>query len=162
MNSIKSLAPIIDENAKILILGSIPGKQSLEKQEYYGNARNAFWKLMFEIHHTEHIDDYQRRVEFLNENNIAVWDVIESCDRKGSLDSNIKDEKPNNFEQLFANHPNIKHVFFNGAKAFDVFKKKIGFDISDSISFTKLTSTSPANTITFDLKLEQWKVIVDV
>ena len=117
---------------------------------------------MFEIHHTEHIDGYERKVEFLKKNNIAVWDVIESCDRKGSLDSNIKDEKPNNFEQLFANHPNIKHVFFNGAKAFDIFKKKIGFDISDSISFTKLTSTSPANTITFDLKLEQWKVIVDV
>ena len=158
-NPIKSLEPVVDSNAKILILGSIPGKQSLEKQEYYGNPRNAFWKIIYSLHKKYIEDDYDRKIKFIKENNIALWDVIRNCNREGSLDSNIKNEQPNDFENLFNHYPNIECVFFNGAKAHDVFKKQVGFDRFEMIRFEKLTSTSPANTIKFEKKLEQWKII---
>lgn len=158
-NSIKSLEAIVDINSKVLILGSIPGKQSLDKQEYYGNGRNAFWKIIYSLFKTEIDDDYDKRIEFIKQNNIALWDVIKNCDRKGSLDSNIKNERPNDFVSLFKDYPNIKCVFFNGAKSFDVFKKQVGFDQFQTINFEKLTSTSPANTIRFENKLDQWKII---
>lgn len=158
-SSIKSLEPIVDSNSKILILGSIPGKQSLEKQEYYGNARNAFWKIIYSLHEAEMEDDYDKRVEFIKQNNIALWDVIKNCNREGSLDTNIKNEQANDFANFFKDYPNIECVFFNGAKSHDVFKKKIGFDQFESLRFEKLTSTSPANTIKFEHKLEQWKMI---
>lgn len=156
---INSLAPVIDKNSKILILGSIPGKQSLDKQEYYGNNRNAFWKMIYTLYDQVLQDHYRSKIEFIKSKNIALWDVIENCSRKGSLDSNIKDEKPNDFETFFSNYPNLKYVFFNGGKAYDVFKKRVGFNISEDIKFEKLTSTSPANTISFEEKLEAWRVI---
>lgn len=159
MNKIDSLSPIADKNSKILILGSIPGKQSLEKQQYYGNNRNAFWKIIYTLFGGEYKDEYEEKIKFAKKNNIALWDVIENCNREDSLDSNIKNENPNDFESFLKQYPNIKHVFFNGAKAYDVFKKKVGFDRFKHITFEKLTSTSPANTISFDRKLEEWKKI---
>lgn len=159
MKKINSLEPIADENSKILILGSIPGRQSLEKQQYYGNNRNAFWKIIYTLFDGEYQEDYHEKIRFAKKYNIALWDVIENCNREGSLDSNIKNENPNDFESFFKQYPNIKHVFFNGAKAYDVFKKKVGFDSFKNITFEKLTSTSPANTITFVKKLKEWEKI---
>lgn len=159
-DKINSLLPIVNESSKILILGSIPGKQSLEKQEYYGNSRNAFWKIIFSLYDKEIESEYDKKVEFLKEKHIAIWDVIASCNREGSLDSNITNEETNDFESLFKKYPNIKHVFFNGTKAYDVFKKRIGFKLLENIEFEKLTSTSPANTISFEKKLELWNIIV--
>lgn len=159
MNKINSLAPIINKDSKVLILGSIPGKKSLDKQEYYGNDRNAFWKIIYTLYDTELEEDYDKKIDFIQSKNIALWDVIENCNREGSLDTNIKNEKPNDFEKLFKDYPKIKHVFFNGGKAADVFKKRVGFDISKDIEYEKLTSTSPANTIKFEKKLDLWKVV---
>lgn len=158
-NKIESFAPIIDNNTKILILGSIPGKQSLEKQEYYANPRNTFWKILFSLHNENIEEEYNKKTEFLKEKRIGLWDVIKHCHREGSLDSNIKNEEPNDFTTLFKEYPNIEYVLFNGAKAYDVFRKRVGFDISDKITFNKLTSTSPANTITFERKMNEWKII---
>ncbi len=158
-SSIESLGPIVDNNSKILILGSIPGKQSLEKQEYYGNSRNAFWKIIYSLYETDIEDDYDKKIKFVKEKNIALWDVIKNCSREGSLDSNIKNEEPNNFVNLIRRYPNIECVFFNGAKAHDVFKKQLGFDKFSMIKFEKLTSTSPANAIKFERKIEQWQSI---
>lgn len=160
-NEINSLGAIIDKDSKVLILGSIPGKQSLEKQEYYGNNRNAFWKIIYSLYNSEYDSGfgYDEKIKFLKEKNIAVWDVIESCNREGSLDTNIKNEEVNDFEGLFKEYPNIKNVFFNGGKAYDVFKKRIGFEKFQDVEFEKLTSTSPANTITFERKLDMWRVV---
>lgn len=159
MNKINSLAPIINKNSKVLILGSIPGKQLLDKQEYYGNNRNAFWKIIYTLYHAELEEDYDKKIEFIQSKNIALWDVIENCNREGSLDSNIKNENPNDFKPLFKQYPNLRYVFFNGGKAEDVFKKRVGFDLTEDIKYEKLTSTSPANTIKFERKLELWGVI---
>jgi len=159
-NEISSFLPIIDENARILILGSIPGQESLRKQEYYANPRNHFWKILFDLIGAQLPRAYSQRVLLIKKHGIGLWDVIESCSRQGSLDSNIKHENPNDFNWLFSKYPNIKSVFFNGAKAYEVYKKKIGFDLLSGINYEKLPSTSPANTQTYDKKLEEWKKIM--
>lgn len=160
-SSVKSLSPVIDRHAKALILGSVPGKESLEKQQYYANSRNSFWKIIFSLYDFNVEESYNKRIDFIQEKNIALWDVIKVCDREGSLDSNIKNEKPNDFVSLFKEYPNIEFVLFNGTKAYEVFRKQVGFNISDKIIFKKLTSTSPANTISIERKIMEWKIIKD-
>lgn len=163
-NNIKvfSLDPIIDANSQILILGSMPGKESLAKKQYYGNPRNHFWKIICSILKLEVPSDYQTKVEMLKEHKIALWDVIHECERIGSLDSDIKNEEPNNFEDFFKAYPHIKFVGFNGSKAFNVFKKNIGLDILADLDFKRLSSTSPTpgkNVKSYEEKVEDWSIL---
>ncbi len=157
IDRIKSFGPVVDTRTMVLILGSMPGVASLEKQEYYGNIRNTFWKIMFEIFNQDPILNYEQKLDFLRSKRIGLWDMLASCERKGSLDSNISLGVVNDFEKLFRAYPNVKRVFFNGAKAYDIFNKEIGFTCYDNIVFKKLPSTSPANTLRYDFKLEEWK-----
>ena len=83
--------PIADKKATILILGTMPGEESLRKQEYYGNPRNTFWKIMATLFEFEHEEIYEERVKRLKINHIALWDVMQACERLGSLDSAIID-----------------------------------------------------------------------
>jgi len=157
-----SLGPIINQNSQVLILGSMPGVQSLDKQEYYANARNHFWRILTTIFDHEEKGDYGVRISMLHENKIALWDVIHSCQRIGSLDSSIKDEEPNDFKILLKSYPNIKYIIFNGVKAYEVFKKQVGFSSFSDINFIKLPSTSPTpgrNVKSFEEKLKEWNVI---
>ena len=155
---IHSFEPIIDEKCEVLILGSMPGGESLRKRQYYGYERNAFWSIMFNLLNTQATDDYSAKKRMLLENSIALWDVIESCEREGSLDSAIKNLKANDFESLFKKYPNITHVFFNGAKAYDTYRKHIGFD--DTRIYERLPSTSPAHAIKHQAKLEVWQKVI--
>lgn len=157
-----SLPPIIDENTKVLIVGSMPSVQSLEKQQYYGNARNHFWPIIATLVEEEMPDDYAQRVALLKKNGIGLWDSIQSCERQGSLDTNIRNEVANDFAWLFREYPHIKAVLFNGAKAFDVFKKHVGLDRLAGYDYQKMPSTSPIpgkNIKTFEQKIEAWRVI---
>lgn len=151
---IHSFPPIINNECRILILGSMPGVESLRKNEYYGHPQNQFWRIMFDLSGEKLSDDYETKKQLLLEKNIALWDVISNCVRKGSLDSAIKEDMPNDFEQLYIEYSNIKHVFFNGAKAYDTYRRKVGFD--DTKTFIRLSSTSPANAIKYDKKREDW------
>lgn len=160
MSRVRSFSPIIDAKSRILILGSMPGIESLRKQEYYGYPRNQFWNIIYGLFGEPLDNDYERKVAFLRSKGIALWDVIETCSREGSLDSNIKEEKVNDFTGLFEKYPNIKHVFFNGLKAYDIFKKKVGIDYSD-MTFMRLGSTSPANVKKFADKFNEWMIIKD-
>ena len=156
------LPPIVDATTKVLIVGSMPGKQSLEKQQYYGNPRNHFWPIVGEILEIDVPTDYEERIELLRSHGIGLWDTIASCERKGSLDVTIRNEKPNDFKALFKRYPNIKLLLFNGTKAFDVFKKHIGFEVLADRVFKKMPSTSPIpgkNIKSFEGKLEDWRVI---
>lgn len=157
---IESFKPIIDNECKILILGSIPGVKSLELNQYYGHPRNQFWKVLYALFNEEYEDKYDDRVKFLLKHHIAVWDVIRECDRDGSLDSAIKNEDVNDFKYLFEKYSNIKLVFFNGDKAYKTFKKLVGFDF-ENIEFYKLPSTSPAHAISFEKRLEGWNLLKD-
>lgn len=160
---ISSFKPIINKECKILILGSIPGEESLRKQQYYGYPRNHFWKIMFTIFNTEFTDDYDEKTTFLLKNNIALWDVIQNCEREGSLDSNIKNPIPNDINGLLLKYPNIKLICFNGKKAEESFKRYVqkGLERKD-IKTISLPSTSPANTMKFEDKLKIWIETIQV
>jgi len=157
-----SFLPIVDERSRILILGSMPGVESLRLQQYYGHPRNQFWKILYELFYTQISQVYEEKVSFVQSKKIAVWDVIESCYREGSLDSNIREEKANDFGGLFKAYPDIKTVIFNGGKAYETYKKWVGFKATSDLSFHKLTSSSPANTKKYEQKLSEWSVIMDL
>jgi hypoxanthine-DNA glycosylase len=136
----------------------MPSVQSLAANQYYGNPRNAFWKIIFTLFNTPFSTDYEQRKNVLLENRIALWDVLEACVRPGSLDSNIEQEVPNNFNLFLKTHPNIKHIYFNGQKAAAYFKKHI--KLENDYQLTTLPSTSPANAgKSFEMKLKEWSVI---
>ncbi len=156
------LPPVIDLSTKVLIVGSMPGKQSLEKQQYYGNPRNHFWSIIGEVLEIAIPDVYEKRLQLLKSNHIGLLDTIASCERKGSLDAAIRNEKPNNFQRLFEHYPNIELVLFNGTKAYDVFKKHIGFVVLGDRAYQKMPSTSPIpgkNIKSFEDKLKDWQVM---
>jgi len=161
-SKIVSLPPIIDNQSKVLILGSIPSVESLKKQEYYGNKRNHFWTILFTIFQKDPSEDYTEKLSCLKQHHIALWDVIHSCLRAGSLDSNIQKEQPNDLIDLLNQFPNIKFIGFNGGKSYEVFKKHIGLEAIHPVHFMKLPSTSPVpgkNVKSLEQKIEDWKII---
>jgi len=164
---ISGFAPLLGANPRILILGSMPSIASLEKQQYYGKVRNAFWGIMGELFAAGPELDYPERSRKLGHAGVAVWDVLASCVRHGSLDSAIVagSEEVNDVAGLLLRFPQIRHVFFNGRKAEQLFRQKILPQLSaqqrvDSISCTCLPSTSPALAgLDFAGKLQQWQAI---
>ena len=148
--------PLIGESARILILGSFPSVVSREKNEYYGNSKNKFWKIMFEIFDKEFSLDYYKKRELLFEHGIALWDVIERCEIDGSLDSAIKNPVYNTKLLGFIEANGIERVLFNGGNAYIFYKRGIG-DINKII----LPSTSPANArMSYIEKLTIWKRMI--
>lgn len=157
---IESFDPIINKDSEILILGSMPGNESLKQQQYYAHPQNKFWQFIYRIFDKEMDLAYTDRTAFLERNKIALWDVFKYCEREGSLDSNIKNEEINDVAALLEKFKNIKYVFLNGGKAYDQFKKRILPDLKRLIPYMKLPSTSPANnSIPMDKKLNAWKQI---
>lgn len=154
--------PIIDRDCEILILGSMPGEESLRKQQYYGYKRNHFWKIIFALFGQQQVDDYETKKAFLLQHHIALWDVIEQCNREGSSDSNIKNVVPNDFKTLFENYPKLKRVCFNGKKAHELYNRYVLQGVNeDRFIYIVLPSTSPANTTSFEQKLSEWKKVTD-
>ncbi|MFF5996175.1 DNA-deoxyinosine glycosylase [Lysinibacillus sp. KU-BSD001] len=156
------LPPVVNEQTTVLIVGSMPGVKSLEKQQYYGNPRNHFWGIIGELTSTMVPEQYEERLALVKKHGIGLWDVIQACERAGSLDSNIKNEIPNDFVALFKRYPQIQAVFFNGTKAYDVFQKKLGFELLVGKEYYKMPSTSPVpgrNIKTFDQKVEAWRAL---
>lgn len=154
-----SFPPISDKDTQILILGSIPGDKSLELQEYYGHPRNRFWKVISNITCQEEPISYSAKKALLLKSKIGVWDVAHSAVRKGSLDSAIQNEAPNDILSFLSGHPDIKVIGFNGKKAEAMYDKY--FKKMDGILYFSLPSTSPANA---SMRLERlckiWKQLV--
>lgn len=158
---IESFPPIIDDFSRVLILGTIPGKVSLERNEYYGNRNNSFWKIIFQLFNEDFSENYEIKKKILFDNKIALWDVLEGCIRKGSMDSNIRNEKPNDVPGLLEEFPGIQKIMFNGKGAEKFFKKHFGYP--EGYEYFSLPSTSPAyQLISFSDKLERWKIILDL
>lgn len=150
----------------------MPGKASLLAQEYYAHPRNAFWRIMGALlpgQTSLPTLSYAKRVAALKASGIAVWDVLASCTRESSLDSDIDDSTivPNDFAGFFRAHTEIQSVFFNGAKAEHSFRKfvlpSLGDDAkSDARQYQRLPSTSPAHAaLSFEAKLDAWRVVLD-
>ncbi len=162
MTRIESFPPIAAKNAKILILGTMPGEASLKAQQYYAHPRNHFWRLMGALVNAGPDVSYNQRVKILKKNNIAVWDVLKCCVRPGSLDSAITEEIPNDFSAFFSAHPNITHVFFGSGKAEQSFKKHAAPLLKDlKLKYHRLPSPSPAHAaLNFKQKLKAWERIL--
>lgn len=138
----------------------MPSEESLRKQERYGHKSNQFWRIVFTLFNRPLPDNYDDKIALLTEKNIAIWDVLHSCEGEGSLDSCIKNEKPNNFKKFFKEYPQIKHIFFTSKKAEEFYKKYVGFD-KERIYIT-LPSPSSANArMSLAEKMEKWKILTD-
>ena len=163
MPHVQSFAPIENADATILILGSMPGEASLRAGQYYAHPRNLFWRIMGELVGAAPELPYQQRIQALKAAHIALWDVLRSCRRKGSLDSNIDDSSlvPNDFAMFFRQHPEITHVFFNGSKAEQCYRKHVPpIAATGHLEYLRLPSTSPANAATSgERKLEAWRAV---
>lgn len=155
------LAPIIDHTRKILILGSMPGDQSIAKQQYYGNNGNHFWKIVFAIFNENFSIVYEDRKALLEKYHIALWTIIGSCKREGSSDSKISNEVINDLSNFHIQYPNIKYVFFESKTTARFFEKHIVPE--PHIIYETLPSTSGLNAGTSLLqKIEQWKIVADI
>ena len=151
--------PIAGPDVRILILGSLPSRRSLEVSEYYAHPRNAFWRIMGELIGAK--GEYAERCERLTEAGIAVWDVLRSSVRPGSLDTDIRmnTARPNDFAAFFVRHPGICRIGLNGRKAEDLYRRLVLPKLdAPSQDLIPLPSTSPAHAaMSFDKKLEIWR-----
>jgi hypoxanthine-DNA glycosylase len=156
---LQGLPPVVDARARVLILGSFPSVQSLTDGQYYANPRNAFWPIVSDVYGFDCAADYAQRLALLQSHGVGLWDVLRSCRRVGSADSAIdpKSLQTNDFPALFAEYPNITRVYFNGAKAAELFRAR-GI-ASAAASYQRLPSTSPAHAIPRTAKLAAWAVI---
>ncbi len=158
MQKISSFPPIIDKESKILILGSIPGVKSLEMQQYYAHPQNKFWKIIFELFTEKFTTDYDERIKILEKYHVALWDVIDNCERKGSLDSEIRNEEANKIGELLHSYPNIKAIFCNGQKYHKNLLKILPKNFH--LPIIVLPSTSPAYaSLKYEEKLLSWQGI---
>jgi hypoxanthine-DNA glycosylase len=161
---IHSFDPVMDEHTKLLILGTMPSEQSLKLRQYYGNPRNHFWNILFELFRQPASERYEDRLRFLLGRGIGLWDVLANCERTGSLDSRISQEAPNDFTFHIQAHPSIKTIVFNGGKAEQLFRKHVGFRFP-GIRYLSMPSTSPTpgkNVKTYEEKVAVWhNILVD-
>lgn len=155
------LPPIIDDGARMLILGNMPSAMSLVAQQYYANPRNAFWRITGEIFGFDVSAPYDDRTAALTAHGVAVWDVLRSCRRVGSLDAAVEPDsmEPNDFAWLFDAYPTIERVVFNGAAAEKNFNRLV--HLGQNLRYRRLPSTSPAQTMRYEDKLAAWRVIAD-
>jgi hypoxanthine-DNA glycosylase len=152
---ITSFPHFVNHQTEILILGTMPGIASLEKQEYYAHKRNHFWKIIYTLFKNLPISEiFEEKIKLLQSNKLGLWDVLENCERKGSLDVHIKNQKENDFETLFNEFPGIHKIIFNGKESHRYFVKKFGQ--IEGITYYVMPSTSPANTMSFENKLKIW------
>lgn len=164
MSTITSFSPIEDKSARILVLGSMPGVMSLEANQYYAHPRNAFWPIMADILGFGAGLPYAHRVEALKASGVALWDVLQTCKRQGSLDAAIEtgSRVPNDFRSFFDAHPGIRLVAFNGAEAEKSFNTLVvpRIDIT-GIRCVRLPSTSPAHAVPLERKIAAWREAFD-
>lgn len=147
------LDPIIDKNTKVLILGSLPSDKSIELQEYYGHRSNDFWKLIGLVLDLDLYNlSYEDKIKAIKENGIGLWDTLKKANRKGSDDSNIKDDIPNDFSSLLNIAPNLRAIFFNGKKSgqYEYLLKDLGYQ-----TFC-IPSSSGLNKRNNELRIKEW------
>ncbi len=159
MSQCLGFSPIIPANPKVLILGTMPSVVSLEEAFYYAHPRNAFWSIIasFAGYSLESIEEKKRACDQLG---IYLWDVLQACERQGSLDSAIQAPSANNFERVFNTFPDLKTVAFNGQAAEKLFKKEVfkKQSLPDELQLISLPSTSPAYAaISFEDKRDLWQ-----
>ena len=164
MTAVSSFAPIEGDSPRVMILGSMPGVASLTAGQYYAHPQNSFWKIMDAILGIPATTDYEARIEALKRSNIALWDVLESCIRPGSMDAAIDMDsaKTNDIAALLRRQPGINIICFNGSAAEKIFKKRIQPSLGDiPVKYIRLPSTSPAHaSMSFENKVMAWRAAI--
>lgn len=162
----KGFPPIADAYARILILGSLPGQVSLQRQQYYAQPHNAFWKIMGRLFGAGPELPYEERMQGLVRNGIALWDVCAAAQRPGSLDAAIVHSSvvPNDLAAFIESHPGIGLICFNGGKAADLYRRLVLPGLPDTLCalhYATLPSTSPAHAaMPFEEKLTRWAAVL--
>lgn len=158
----QSFPPLIDADSEILILGTLPGEDSLKLTQYYGHSRNQFWRLIgacIGVGECLHHADYSDKCATLLAHRIALWDTVQTATRQGSLDSNIRHRVDNDIPQLLTQYPNIHHIAFNGKQARRFFKKHEK-NLPRTFILSDLPSSSPAYTLAFAHKYRAWQAVL--
>ncbi|MFZ3287356.1 MAG: DNA-deoxyinosine glycosylase [Telluria sp.] len=151
--------PVVDHRTRLLVLGSLPGEQSLKSNEYYGNRQNRFWMLMSEVIGLDlRALDYAARLQALLANGVGLWDVVAQAHREGSLDSRIRDRADNDLPALLATLPDLTTIAFNGGTAARLGLKVLG-QHAERYRIVQLPSSSPAYTLPYAEKLRLWQVL---
>jgi hypoxanthine-DNA glycosylase len=157
----RSFPPVVDARARILVLGTLPGEESLRRREYYAHPRNLFWPILFALFDAEPVTDYRAKLEFVMARRIALWDVVAAGEREASADAAIRREKPNAIAALLDAHPQIVAVAFNGSTAKRLYDKY--FERRAGLAYLALPSTSPAHArLGFAEKLARWRAVREV
>lgn len=163
-DAVFSFPPVVGNAAKILILGSMPGERSLAANQYYAHPRNAFWPIMGRILGFDPDAPYPDRLQAATDSGIALWDVLHSCVRPGSLDASITNGSRivNDFARLFRKYLGIKTILLNGGEAQRSFLRFVEPSLSlDGVERIRLPSTSPAHaSLTFEQKLSAWAAAI--
>ena len=154
----RSFEPVFSPEARVMIVGSMPGVKSIADKEYYAHPRNSFWPILFDVFGEEPTADYEAKKELVRRNGLALWDVAGICEREGSLDSSMKDVQFNDFAFLYEACPNIHTVLCNGAAAHNLFMKS-GF--AGGRRIIRLPSTSPAYTMPYEKKRLVWRAAIE-
>jgi hypoxanthine-DNA glycosylase len=156
---LEGFAPVVDDGARLLILGSFPSVQSLAAGQYYGNPRNAFWPITGALFGFDAQAPYETRLAALQSHGVALWDVLHKCRRAGSSDAKIdlKSLVANDFGQLFTSYRSIGQVYFNGHTADKLFRRLVNVDAP--VSYQLLPSTSPARAMPPGQKRDAWRII---
>ena len=153
---LRGLSPISTPTAQLLILGSMPGELSLRRRQYYAHPRNAFWRILARMF--GEATTYREQVRCVKRHRIALWDVIDTCERNGSLDGAIKNARYNNLAGFLQRHPRIRCVLLNGGKAAQCYRAYAKKHARLSrLCVRCLPSTSPAHAIPFAHKLRAWR-----
>ena len=164
----RGFPPIADVRARVLVLGSLPGRRSLELQQYYAQPQNAFWRIMGTLFGAGLELPYEARAARLRECGIALWDVVAAAERDGSLDTSIVGAtvQVNDFKSFFARYRGIELICFNGAKAAQLYRRSVVATLSETaaaLSTKLLPSTSPAHaSLRFEQKLERWGAALEI
>lgn len=157
LKTLLGMEPVAGQLPRVLILGSFPSEKSLLHNEYYGNPQNQFWKIMAALCAIDNDLPYAARIDQIRKCDIALWDIVRSCSRIGSVDANISNPVFNDINGFIATFPTVRLVALNGTTAARYYSKTAG---TIEVPFIVLPSTSPANTrYTLEEKTERWSVI---
>lgn len=161
--TIKAFPPILPDAPHILILGTMPGEKSLEAHQYYAHPQNQFWKFMGDIYSAGLIHPYEQRVAILKEKGVAVWDVIQTCTRQGSMDADIKSPVVNDFETFYRKNPTIKLVVFDSLTAETLYHRHVLQSLTMDLEYRRVPSPSPAHArMTYADKLAIWSAALTI
>ena len=164
--SLNSFPPLVNGSTHTLVLGSMPGRVSLAEHQYYAHPRNGFWHIMGELFGADFTVPYPQRIAILLDHGIGLWDVIGSCTRTTSLDSDIVEDsiQVNDFGTLLTTYPRIRRILFNGTKAeqcFHRYARPHVIELLTHLSCRRLISTSPANArYSIADKIRLWSAIL--